>query len=51
MANGRDGSYLLRASASNPGEYSLSVRYVIWSEESFQLLIGVSVATIQAVTM
>ncbi|CAH3143527.1 unnamed protein product [Pocillopora meandrina] len=26
MANGRDGSYLLRASASNPGEYSLSVR-------------------------
>ncbi|PFX14637.1 dual adapter for phosphotyrosine and 3-phosphotyrosine and 3-phosphoinositide-like isoform X2 [Stylophora pistillata] len=26
MANGKDGSYLLRASASNPGEYSLSVR-------------------------
>ncbi|KAJ7382278.1 Dual adapter for phosphotyrosine and 3-phosphotyrosine and 3-phosphoinositide [Desmophyllum pertusum] len=26
MANGKDGSYLLRASASSPGEYSLSVR-------------------------
>ena len=28
MANGKDGSYLLRASTSNPGEYSLSVKYV-----------------------
>lgn len=28
MANGKDGSYLLRASTSNPGEFSLSVRYV-----------------------
>lgn len=26
MANGKDGSYLLRASTSNPGEYSLSVK-------------------------
>ena len=26
MANGKDGSYLLRASATHVGEYSLSVR-------------------------
>jgi len=28
MANGKDGSYLLRGSLSGPGEYSLAVRYL-----------------------